>query len=255
MFEPRWDASDLLPHATASPIAANAAAIAASLISFALIAHLTFVSMSTPLRSILRRLRGRGDHPRKPRTAVGHAKREGAFDGVHGLQSLYDEASMPNATDLRFAVVVSEWNPEITHALYHGCYDTLIKHGAKPENIFVSQVPGAFELPLAARLVAQRNKPDAVICLGCVIKGDTSHNEYINTSVASALMTLSMTTGRPFVFGVLTPNDMQQATDRAGGIHGNKGVEAAQTAIRMAALRKDLSSSDKATIGFGNFVD
>ena len=157
---------------------------------------------------------------------------------------------MPDATEMSFGIVVSEWNTEITHALYRGCYDTLIKHGAKEENIHVAQVPGTFELPAGARLLASAKKVDTVVCIGCVVKGETSHNEYINMSVANALQQLALASGKPMIFGVLTPNDQYQAKDRAGGVHGNKGVEAAVTAIRMAALKKDLSEPNK-TIGFG----
>lgn len=161
----------------------------------------------------------------------------------------YRDDNMPNASDMTFGIVVAEYNAHITHALYEGCYDTLVKHGAKPENIHTMQVPGAFELPSGARLIASKHNPDAVICLGCVIKGDTSHNEYINQAVANGLINLGIATGRPFIFGVLTPNNEQQALERSGGVHGNKGVEAAVTAIRMAALKSE-SKSSKKTIGF-----
>ena len=165
--------------------------------------------------------------------------------------SHYDESNMPDAAEMSFAIVVADWNAHITHALYEGCYDTLIKHGAKPEKIHTAQVPGAFELPVGARMLAARHSPDAVICLGCVIKGETSHNEYINHAVAHALVNMGLASGRPYIFGVLTPNDEQQALDRAGGQHGNKGIEAAATAIRMAALKKDVAEGGgRKKIGF-----
>ena len=164
--------------------------------------------------------------------------------------STYDEADLPDATEMRFGVVVADWNADITHVLYEGCYDTLTKHGATAANIEVVQVPGSFELPAGARILAGRDKFDAIICLGCVIKGETKHDEYINHAVATGLTNLSITTGRPFVFGVLTPNTHQQAQDRAGGKYGNKGVEAAVTAIRMAALRRE-QPEGKRSIGFG----
>lgn len=165
--------------------------------------------------------------------------------------SLYDENAIPNASDLRFGIVVADWNAEITHALYQGCYDTLIKHQANPERIKTVQVAGTFELPAAASMLYKSDTNiDAVICLGCVVKGETSHNEYINQSVAQALQNLAISTQRAFVFGVLTPNNQAQAIARAGGEHGNKGVEAAQTAIRMAALRQDLLNGNKKKIGF-----
>lgn len=163
--------------------------------------------------------------------------------------SSYDEANIPSAEDMTFGIVVSDWNAPITHALYEGCFDTLLKHGAKEANIHTLQVPGAFELPTAAQILASHRHPDAVICLGCVIQGETKHNDYINHAVATGLTNLGIATGRPFIYGVLTPNDEQQALDRAGGKYGNKGVEAAVTAIRMAALRKSMTGA-KTRIGF-----
>lgn len=162
--------------------------------------------------------------------------------------SSYDENTIPSAENMSFGIVVAEWNAEITHALYEGCFDTLTKHGVKEENIHTIQVPGSFELPTGARLMAVKYKLDAVICLGCVIKGETKHDEYISNAVAMGLTNLSLASGQPFIFGVLTPNNEEQARDRAGGKHGNKGVEAAVSAIRMAALRKEMSVKTK--IGF-----
>ncbi len=164
--------------------------------------------------------------------------------------STYDDSNIPSADAKTFAIVVADWNRDITHALYEGCLETLKKHGAAEENIHVVQVPGSFELPAAARIIAGRENPDVVICLGCVIKGETQHDEYINNAVAQGLVNLSIATGRPFIFGVLTPNTHQQALDRAGGKHGNKGVEAAVTALRMAELYRSKSTSKKG-IGFG----
>ena len=164
--------------------------------------------------------------------------------------SQYDENNMPDAKDLIFGIVVADWNEKITHALYEGCYETLLKHGAQADNIHTIQVPGSFELTVGARMLAGRHNRDAVTCLGCVIKGETSHNEYINQAVAQGLTNLGLTSGRPFVFGLLTPNDEQQALDRAGGKHGNKGVEAAVTGLRMAALRQELKQAGKQRIGF-----
>ena len=163
--------------------------------------------------------------------------------------SEYNEENIPSAEGLCVGIVVSEWNKEITHALYEGCFETLVKHGVKEEDIHTVQVPGSFELPLGARLLAKKEKLDGVVCLGCVIKGETSHNEYINQSVASALASMSVGAGMPFVFGVLTPNTLEQAQDRAGGKHGNKGVEAAVTALRMMTLKKEMGGTKK-KIGF-----
>ncbi len=164
--------------------------------------------------------------------------------------STYDETNIPDAAEMSFGIVVADWNRDITHAMYEACLETLLKHGAKEENIHVAQVPGAFELPSGARIMASREKLDAVVCLGCVIKGETQHDEYINNAVATGLMNLSITTGKPFIFGVLTPNTHEQALDRAGGKHGNKGVEAGVTALRMAALKREKPEGKK-SIGFG----
>jgi 6,7-dimethyl-8-ribityllumazine synthase len=165
--------------------------------------------------------------------------------------SHYREDNVPKAEEFTFGIVVAEWNQHITHALYEGCYEALVKHGAKPENIVTMQVPGSFELSVGARILSGQKNLDAVICLGCVIKGETNHDEYINHAVAVGLTQLGITSGRPYIFGLVTVNDEQQALDRAGGKHGNKGVEAAITAIRMAALRKQpLVGAEKRKIGF-----
>ena len=166
--------------------------------------------------------------------------------------SAYDEASVPSAGELKFGIVVSEWNREVTHALYEACYDTLLQHGADPDNLHVIQVPGSFELTSGAKLLIANRKVDAVICLGCVIQGETRHNEYINHAVATGLTNLGLASNRPCIFGVLTPGSMEQALERAGGKYGNKGVEAAVTAIRMAALYKTYAQNEK-RIGFQSF--
>lgn len=139
-------------------------------------------------------------------------------------------------------IVVSEYYSEITYKLLEGCVDTLKQHGIADENIMVEYAPGAFELPLAAQWLFDATEVDAVICLGCVIKGDTDHDKYINTAVANELMRLSIETDAPFIFGVITPNNHQQALDRAGGKHGNKGVECAVAVIKMLALRERLGN-------------
>jgi 6,7-dimethyl-8-ribityllumazine synthase len=144
---------------------------------------------------------------------------------------------VPNAKDMIFGIVVSEWNFPITGALLEGCKKTLLDHGANPDNILVTYVPGSFELPLGAKWALEKNKLDAVICLGCVIQGETRHFDFICEAVAQGIMNLNLEWGKPVVFGVLTPENMQQAIDRAGGKHGNKGDEAAVTAIKMSRLR------------------
>jgi 6,7-dimethyl-8-ribityllumazine synthase len=163
--------------------------------------------------------------------------------------SHYDATNLPDIKEKSFGIVVADWNEEITHSLYEGCFDTLLKHGAKEENIHTLQVPGTFELPGAAHILSKTKTVDAVICIGCVIKGETSHNEYINQAVANGLTQLSIVHSKPFIFGVLTPNDAQQAIDRAGGKYGNKGIEAAITAIRMVGI-KAILTKEKGKIGF-----
>ncbi|MFQ5446569.1 MAG: 6,7-dimethyl-8-ribityllumazine synthase [Saprospiraceae bacterium] len=153
----------------------------------------------------------------------------------------YDEQNLSSAKPYVFGVVVSEWNAPITHALYEGCLETLTKNGALEKNIHTVQVPGSFELPAGAKLLTASGRFDAIICIGCIIKGETKHDEYISQAVATGLTGLSIASGTPCIFGVLTPNTEEQARERAGGKHGNKGVEAAITAIRMAALRDELS--------------
>ncbi len=151
--------------------------------------------------------------------------------------SSHDPASVPEASEMRFGIVVAEWNEEITSALLEGAVSTLQKYGAKKENIQIKVVPGTFELPFGSRLIAERENPDAVICLGCVIQGDTRHFDFICQGVTQGIMDLNLDYDIPFIYGVLTVNTLQQALDRAGGKHGNKGDEAAVTAIKMAALR------------------
>ena len=152
---------------------------------------------------------------------------------------------------MNIGIVVSDWNKHITHKLYEGCFETLIKHGAQEEHLHTIQVPGAFELTMGARIVTSGKRLDAVICLGCVIKGETDHDKYINHAVAAGLTNLGMMANIPMIYGVLTPNTEEQARERAGGKYGNKGVEAAVTAIRMANLKKTKGGKvEKKGIGF-----
>ncbi|MEY3451011.1 MAG: hypothetical protein RL711_836 [Bacteroidota bacterium] len=133
----------------------------------------------------------------------------------------------------KFVIVVSEWNETITEALFNGAYNTLLKEGALAENVFRKNVPGSYELSTGAQWAAQVEEIDAVICLGCVIQGETKHFDFICNAVANGITNVSLKYNKPVIFGVLTPDNMQQALDRAGGIHGNKGDEAAITAIKM----------------------
>ncbi len=150
--------------------------------------------------------------------------------------SSYDPESIPNASSMRFGIVVSEWNHEITGALLDGCLKTLKKHRANEKNLGISMVPGSFELIYGAKLFAEQNKFEAIICLGCVIQGETRHFDYVCQGVTSGITQLNIRYQTPVVFGVLTTDNLQQAKDRAGGKHGNKGDEAAITAIKMAHL-------------------
>ena len=152
--------------------------------------------------------------------------------------SQYDINSVPTAINMRFGIVVAEWNFEITSALAKGAIETLKKHGAKENNILVKYVPGTFELPLGGQFFAEHENVDAIILLGCVIQGETRHFDYICEAVAQGTKDLNMKYNKPFIFGVLTTNNQQQAIDRAGGKHGNKGDEAAVTAIKMVELKK-----------------
>jgi 6,7-dimethyl-8-ribityllumazine synthase len=147
--------------------------------------------------------------------------------------SSYTEQNITDISAKKFAIVLAEWNSEVTEALYAGALDTLLKNGAKKENIFRKTVPGSFELVLGAQWLAQIEEIDAVICLGCVIQGDTRHFDFICQAVASGIADVNLKYNKPVIFGVLTTNDQTQALDRAGGKHGNKGDEAAITAIKM----------------------
>ena len=154
----------------------------------------------------------------------------------------FSETEIPSAAPFSFGIVVAEWNASITNALYQGAYDSLLEHGALAENIFTYQVPGSFELTSGAELLLKTSKLDAIICLGCVIQGETRHFDFICDAVANGLSNVAIKYTKPVIFGVLTPDNQQQAIDRAGGKHGNKGVEAAVTAIKMAALGKTLGT-------------
>jgi 6,7-dimethyl-8-ribityllumazine synthase len=133
----------------------------------------------------------------------------------------------------KFGIVVAEWNEEITEALYEGAFSSLVAHGVKKSNITRKTVPGSFELTLGGLWLAEKKDIDAVICLGCVIQGDTPHFDYICQAVALGITEVNIKTGKPVIFGVLTTLNKKQAEERAGGKYGNKGEEAAITAIKM----------------------
>jgi len=154
--------------------------------------------------------------------------------------SNHDPATIPDGSMMKVGIVVSEWNEEITTKLLEGTLNTLKSNGVKEENINVKTVPGSFELPYGARIVAEQHSPHAVICIGCVIRGETSHFDYICKGVTYGITELNLDYDIPFIFGVLTTENKKQALDRAGGKYGNKGDEAAVTALKMAALRNIL---------------
>lgn len=154
--------------------------------------------------------------------------------------SEYNPSEIPSSENMRFGIVVSEWNNEITDALLQGAISVLKQMGTGTDNIVVLSVPGSFEIPFAAKQLAGTTNPDAVICLGCIIQGETRHFDYICQAVTQGITELNLEKNIPFIFGILTTQNIQQARERAGGIHGNKGVEAAITAIKMVAVKKKL---------------
>ena len=152
---------------------------------------------------------------------------------AHHNLSAYDVQSVPSAEEMRFGIVVSEWNENITAALLQGAVNTLRRHGAKEENIVVKTVPGSFELVYGASQMMDYEEVDAIIAIGCVIRGDTPHFDYICQGVTQGLAQLNAEGNVPVIYGLLTTENMQQAEDRAGGRLGNKGDECAVTAIKM----------------------
>ena len=163
--------------------------------------------------------------------------------------SAVDSKSLGDCSEYKIGIVVSDWHSEITHELLNGAKQFLLEQNLSSANIIEVNVPGSFELPLGAKMVLSSKNPDAVICIGCVITGETKHNEYINHSVARAISQLALVSSKPVIFGLLTPENMEQALDRSGGSHGNKGVEAAYTALKMLAIKRDLDTKES-KIGF-----
>ncbi len=147
----------------------------------------------------------------------------------------FSHTTIPDGNAFKIAIVVAEWNAKITGALYDGALKTLLKHNVKEEKIFTVAVTGSFELTVAAdMLLTKQSHFDAVICLGCVVQGDTKHFDFICDAVANGITNVGIKHSKPVIFGVLTTNNEEQALDRAGGKHGNKGDEAAITALKMA---------------------
>jgi 6,7-dimethyl-8-ribityllumazine synthase len=147
--------------------------------------------------------------------------------------SSFSNKNIKDISDKKFGILVSEWNSEITEALYSGAVETLLQTGASKENIIRKTVPGSYELTLGAQWLAKEKDIDAVICLGCVIQGETPHFDYICQAVANGITNVALKYDKPVIFGVLTTLTQQQALDRAGGKHGNKGDEASATAVKM----------------------
>ncbi|MBS9461472.1 6,7-dimethyl-8-ribityllumazine synthase [Flagellimonas sp. 389] len=152
--------------------------------------------------------------------------------------SVYDKSTIPNAKKLRFGLVVSEWNETITEGLYDGAVDALLDCGALPDNIVRWDVPGSYELTFGCKKMLTTQKIDAVIAIGSVIRGETSHFDFVCSATAQGIKDLNISYDIPVIFCVLTDNNLQQALDRSGGKHGNKGTEAAIAAIKMAVLGK-----------------
>ena len=163
--------------------------------------------------------------------------------------SEYDKSQLPNANDFRFGIVVSEWNDKITNGLFNGAESALLDCGVLPENIIRWNVPGSFELIYGAKLMLEKvEKLDALITIGSVIKGETMHFEFVCEGVTQGIKDLNIQSDVPVIFCVLTDNNEQQSIDRSGGKHGNKGIEAAIAAIKMAELRRKAFAKNK--IGF-----
>ena len=154
--------------------------------------------------------------------------------------SAYDAVAVPNGKGCKIAVIAAEWNAEVTDAMLNGAVKTLRDNGVRKSDIRVVRVPGTFELTTAADLLLQRTGVDAVICIGCVIQGETRHFEFICQAVSQGLTNVAVKYSVPVIFSVLTCDTMQQALDRAGGRHGNKGVEGAVTALKMIALDRSI---------------
>ena len=155
----------------------------------------------------------------------------------------YDKKAVPNAKDFRFGIVVSEWNDSITEGLYKGAFEALLENAVPFQHIVRWNVPGSFELVYGAKKMLQTQNVDAVIVIGCVIQGQTKHFDFVCEGVTQGIKDLNVQTDIPVIFCVLTDDTMQQSIDRSGGIHGNKGTEAAIAAIKMAYIRQQASLS------------
>jgi 6,7-dimethyl-8-ribityllumazine synthase len=156
--------------------------------------------------------------------------------------STYDAAGVPSGAGLRLGLVVSAWNPAITGALRDGAVETLLKHGVAFKGLVEETVPGSFELPLGAQTLLEHDGVDGVLCIGSVIRGETPHFDFVCQGVSQGVMNLNLKFGKPVIFCVLTDNTLQQAQDRSGGKHGNKGIECAIALLQMCDLVKRRSA-------------
>ncbi len=154
--------------------------------------------------------------------------------------SAYNLSELPDTSGMNFGIAVAEWNSEITEALYQGAVETLLKTGTPEAQITRINVPGSFELVFGAKLLCEKDLFDAIIVIGCVVQGETRHFDFVCHGVTQGVQDLNVKYDTPVIFCVLTDNNMEQSKARAGGKHGNKGVECAISAIKMAALRRIL---------------
>lgn len=155
------------------------------------------------------------------------------------------DTPIPNAEDMMVGIVVAQWNRQVTEPLLKGAVETLMAAGCAEENIIIKWVPGTFEIPMAVQLFAEHTEVDGVIALGCVIQGETRHFDFICQGVTQGIMDLTLQWSLPIAFGILTTDNQQQALDRAGGKHGNKGVEAAVAVMQMIELQIEMDDEDE----------
>ncbi|MDB2363463.1 6,7-dimethyl-8-ribityllumazine synthase [Flavobacteriales bacterium] len=159
---------------------------------------------------------------------------------IHKNLSDFDPSQVPSGEGKKIALVVAEWNDDITFNLAKGAEELLISQGVAKSDISKHTVPGTFELPLAAKWVLEKGEVDAVICCGCVIQGETRHFDFVCDGVTQGITQLNLDFGVPVIFCVLTDNVKQQSLDRSGGIHGNKGTEAGVAALKMIDLKNQI---------------
>ncbi|HRY99189.1 MAG TPA: 6,7-dimethyl-8-ribityllumazine synthase [Bacteroidales bacterium] len=165
---------------------------------------------------------------------------------AHQNLSSYDAATLPRAEGLRIGIVVSDWNVRVTGALLEGAVALLTAQGIAAKDLIIRRVPGSFELAFAAQLLAEHTDVEAILCLGCIIQGETRHFDFVAQGVTQGIGRVSLDYHLPVIFGVLTTETLEQALERSGGRHGNKGTEAAVTALRMIDLQRSLEVDQQA---------